>query len=593
MSGQSSGGASESSPHTGDPHIGRVLDGRYRIEDVLGSGGVGVVYLAEHIDLQRKVAIKILHEQLGELTELQMRFKREGQVLSALSHPNIVAINDFGIADKLPFLVMELLHGRTVADLIDDDGPPPPEIALHIARQMLRGLAYAHARGIIHRDLKASNVFLVALPESPYHVKLLDFGLAKIFSTEDGDDPLEDDTLTKAGTILGTPAYMSPEQASGSPVDERADVYSGAAVIFELLTGRYPFLGGTRAEMIRAHMVEPVPVIEEARPGLSVCPELQALVSKALDKDRQKRFTNAGAMLEALDALPTPAVQYDAQIARRMVFRDPSDEKVSNDDATLARAPSTQPPTLDGAAGAPKAPGKAATWRSPRAILLVAALLVVGALAAALVTFSGSGSNDRRRDVQDTGNGAGAVEKQAATRPPTGDDEASNPSAGQGGEPAGAQTPTELPVGQLAPVDPFFEVLPEPMRRYHVKVRAGQVLERRDRRMLMALQRASPSDPRPALILAHHFVDIGFFSDALARYEQAVEIDPACRGDGRMLRDLIRMAASPAVGDRAGGLIERTYARDALPEVEAAAARELDPDGLERLTRLRSRLLPP
>ncbi|MEM9192640.1 MAG: protein kinase [Myxococcota bacterium] len=304
MSRRSSGGvaSSDDSPWSGDPLIGRVLDGRYRIEDVLGTGGVGVVYRAEHLKLRHQVAIKVLHDQLGGIDELRIRFQREGQALSALSHPNIVAINDYGIHDGMPYLVMELLVGRTLADLIDDDGPPSADVVLDIMRQVLRGLSFAHDRGIVHRDLKAANVFLVALPDAPHHAKILDFGLAKIFSTEDGD---ADPTLTKSGTILGTPAYMAPEQASGSPVDERADVYSAGVLLFEMLAGRYPFQAATRADMLRAHMLEPLPELEEARPGLTIVPELRALVRKAMAKERVNRFSDAGAMLAAVEALPS------------------------------------------------------------------------------------------------------------------------------------------------------------------------------------------------------------------------------------------------------------------------------------------------
>ncbi|MCA9609964.1 MAG: serine/threonine protein kinase, partial [Myxococcales bacterium] len=208
-----------------DPLIGRVLDQRYRIETVLGAGGVGVVYRAEHTGLRRPVALKVLRHGFEENPHLRRRFEREARVLSQLSHPNVVALTDYGIADGLPFLVMELLEGRTLEDLLEEEGPPAPRVALDIVRAVVRGLAFAHDRSVLHRDLKPGNVFLQSLPDDPHHVKLLDFGLAKLLvdeETSSGEEP----TLTKAGTIVGTPAYMSPEQASGGRVDPRSDVYS-------------------------------------------------------------------------------------------------------------------------------------------------------------------------------------------------------------------------------------------------------------------------------------------------------------------------------------------------------------------------------
>src|SRR5690606_36548179 len=182
-----------------DPLIGRVLDQRYRIETVLGAGGVGVVYRAEHTGLRRPVALKVLRHGFEENAHLRRRFEREARVLSQLSHPNVVALTDYGIADGMPYLVMELLEGRTLEDFLEEEGPPPARIALEIVRAVVRGLAFAHDRGVLHRDLKPGNVFLQALPDDPNHVKLLDFGLAKLLFDEDNQSG-EDPTLTKTGT---------------------------------------------------------------------------------------------------------------------------------------------------------------------------------------------------------------------------------------------------------------------------------------------------------------------------------------------------------------------------------------------------------
>ncbi|MFW6052262.1 MAG: serine/threonine-protein kinase, partial [Myxococcota bacterium] len=288
----------------GEALLGRVLDGRYRIHAVLGTGGVGVVYRAEHTALARPVAIKVLHGYFGEREDLRLRFEREAKVLSALAHPHIVAITDYGVAEGMPYLAMELLEGCTLAELLRERGPLAPETALDIARGILRGLAFAHARGVLHRDLKPANVFLQRLPDDPYHVKLLDFGLAKM--VEPDDEEVDELTLTRSGTVLGTPAYMSPEQASGATVDAPTDVYSAGCVLYELFGGQPPFRAETRPELIRKHMLSPVRSLAEIREGAQPSPELEAVLEKALAKDPRERFADAGEMLAAVDALPRP-----------------------------------------------------------------------------------------------------------------------------------------------------------------------------------------------------------------------------------------------------------------------------------------------
>ena len=198
-----------------DSLIGRKLDGRYEVLARLGEGGVGVVYRGRQVQLGRLVAIKVLHQDAAAIPEWRRRFEREARALSALAHPNVVPVTDFGIDRGVPFLVMELLQGKTLADLIKE-GPLPLWRALDIARQTLRGLAFAHGKGIVHRDLKPANVFLQALPDQADHVRLLDFGMVKFLEGASSRNPAAE-TLTRAGVVFGTPAYMSPEQAKGAP----------------------------------------------------------------------------------------------------------------------------------------------------------------------------------------------------------------------------------------------------------------------------------------------------------------------------------------------------------------------------------------
>ena len=197
---------SKSDPQT-DPLVGRTLDGRYEVLGRLGEGGVGVVYRGRQTHLGRFVAIKVLHQDAAGIPEWRRRFEREARALSALAHPNVVPVTDFGIDGGVPFLVMELLQGKTLQDLIKE-GPLPLGRTLDIFRQTLRGLAFAHSKGIVHRDLKPANVFLQELPDQADHVRLLDFGMAKFL--EGSGSRTVPENLTRAGIVFGTPAYMSP-----------------------------------------------------------------------------------------------------------------------------------------------------------------------------------------------------------------------------------------------------------------------------------------------------------------------------------------------------------------------------------------------
>jgi serine/threonine-protein kinase len=283
-----------------DPFVGRVLDARYEIVERLGEGGVGLVYRAKDAKVGQPVAIKMLQQHAAEVPEWRQRFEREAKVLYALDHPNIVKVSDSGIDSDLPYLVMELLQGKTLADLIDE-GPLPAPRALDIARQLLRGLAFAHGKGIVHRDLKPANVFLQALPDQADHVTLLDFGMAKFLEGSSSRSLV--DNLTRTGTIFGTPSYMSPEQGRAEPVDARSDVYAAGVILFELLTGRTPFAGDSLQDKMRAHLVDPIPSLADACPDLSIAAFLQPVVDRAMAKKAASRFPDAASMLAALEAI--------------------------------------------------------------------------------------------------------------------------------------------------------------------------------------------------------------------------------------------------------------------------------------------------
>jgi serine/threonine-protein kinase len=287
--------------------VGQVIDGRYRIVSMLGAGGVGAVYRAEQLAGGPMVALKLLHEEYGADADPRERFQREARALSGLVHPNIVGVVGYGMTTlaeggAVPYLVMELLDGMPLDSFLEKH-EPEPALALQLVRQVVAGLAYAHAQGVIHRDMKTENVFVARLADGSYCAKILDFGLAK-FVDDQRWGPAQ--KLTMTGAVLGTPAYMSPEQGTGGRADQRSDVYSTGIVLFEALTGTWPFLGEDRIAMLKMHLLSPVPKLADTKDGLEVRPELQAVLERAMAKLPDQRFANAGEMAAALDAVPSP-----------------------------------------------------------------------------------------------------------------------------------------------------------------------------------------------------------------------------------------------------------------------------------------------
>ncbi|HJL16689.1 MAG TPA: serine/threonine-protein kinase [Sandaracinaceae bacterium LLY-WYZ-13_1] len=284
-----------------DPLLGKVFDERYRIEEPLGEGGIGRVFKARHLTLGRLVALKVLLTRYESIPVLKQRFEREARALAALSHPNIVTVTDFGVSEGNPYIVMELLEGRDLSVLVAGE-PLAPKRVFDIVRQTLRALHYAHDQGLVHRDLKPHNVFVRSLDDGTDHVEVLDFGLARFV----GDAARSSPKLTRQGALIGTPAYMAPEQASGEEVDARADVYAVGCVLFEALTGRRVFETADPGEMLRAHLLSSPPTLAQADPGLEVSPSLEAFVQKALSKSPSGRFDSAKEMPSSTRSDRTP-----------------------------------------------------------------------------------------------------------------------------------------------------------------------------------------------------------------------------------------------------------------------------------------------
>ncbi|MFO0561323.1 MAG: protein kinase [Polyangiales bacterium] len=301
-------------PSTNAPPIpvGRIVNGRYRLLEVLGEGGMGVVYRAEQIPLGREVALKVLRSSGPGDESFRQRFFLEASLTSQISHRNLVTIYDYGRIEDGDgsvdsfYLAMELLRGVSLFDRIDLRGALAPIEAVRIAQDILRGLRVVHKHGIVHRDLKPANVMLVPDDEGRETAKVLDFGLVKQLpkgpSKTIGGSP-----VTQAGSFLGTPEYMSPEHLDPTDVDERADLYAVGVILFEMLAGRPPFQGNRHLETLLAHMTNPVPPIRKLNTKSTVSSELEAIVRKLLEKQRDQRYANADAVLSELAKLPESA----------------------------------------------------------------------------------------------------------------------------------------------------------------------------------------------------------------------------------------------------------------------------------------------
>lgn len=280
-----------------DPNLGRVLRSRYRLESRLGQGGMGVVYRGVQLPINRPVAVKLMLPGLpGEQFVREQRFRREAEATASLREEHTVRVFDYGVTEQRePFLIMELLQGEDLQQHLQKAGRLEPERALGFARQILRGLAEAHALGITHRDLKPSNVFLSRRHTGDVCVKVVDFGIARF------DLRRSSVQLTHQGALIGTPGYMPPEQLQGENVDHRGDLYSFGVLLFELLTGRLPFPPGPLPSLWQAHISSPPPRLQELVPAFPALPSLQALLDRLLAKRPQDRFADCPAALCALN----------------------------------------------------------------------------------------------------------------------------------------------------------------------------------------------------------------------------------------------------------------------------------------------------
>jgi eukaryotic-like serine/threonine-protein kinase len=270
---------------TSSKMIGTVLSGRYRLEAKLGSGGMSTVYLARDTTLDRPVAVKVMHREMSEQADQLERFRQEARAVAKLSHPNVVSVIDAGEDGGYPYIVFEYVEGETLKARINRIGALDTQEALAYAIEIARGLTVAHARNMVHRDIKPQNVLI----DNEGRAKLTDFGISR---------QLEQDGMTATGRVLGTTDYVAPEQAMGRGADQRSDIYSLGVVLFEMLTGGVPFEADSQVGVAMKHVNEELPDVQAERPELSAATAL--VVERATAKDPAKRYADIGEMIDDL-----------------------------------------------------------------------------------------------------------------------------------------------------------------------------------------------------------------------------------------------------------------------------------------------------
>jgi eukaryotic-like serine/threonine-protein kinase len=351
-----------------DPLLGRVFDGRYRVEARIGEGGMGVVYRATHIALNKTIAVKVLRAEMTRDADAVQRFAQEAQAASSIGHENIVDISDFGrLPDGNAYFVMEYLNGRALSDLIKLGGALPVVDALSILKQVAGALGAAHQRGIVHRDLKPDNIHVLKRGELDNFVKVLDFGIAKVGSNN---------KLTRTGTVFGTPHYMSPEQAAGQSVDARTDIYALGVIMYEMFAGHVPFDADTFMAVLTKHMFEKPAPLQSPQAGRYLG-ALERITMRALEKKPDQRYQSMFELIADLDRAAGGQLPVLTEAARPNAALADALEPRSKSEMDLAAV--TAPPDLD-PSDAPVLPG----GRSRTGLLVAAG---AGLLLAGLVGF--------------------------------------------------------------------------------------------------------------------------------------------------------------------------------------------------------------
>jgi len=557
---------------------GVILDGRYQVIEVIGEGAMGKVYRAERLKLGRIVAIKVMNEAMNERLRDDVagrrRFEREATAMAKLEHPHCASVLDIGVHDSRPYVVMDFVSGTNLTKLIDE-GPVPIDRAVEITRQVLSGLAHAHELGITHRDIKPANIVLSQKAGLGDHVKILDFGLARLSE--------ESSNLT-TGVILGTPSYMAPEQIRGIVIDGRADLYACGIMLFELLTATKPFrtAGNDPLGICMMHINEPAPRLADVLPGRDFG-ALEQVVARALEKDRERRFATAGefatAMSEAigrpgrvtpaagvtipLPAGPRPKAAPRGKDVSELASAATSALTVESVTPPPGRPSPSPPPTaltvpLAPVASPPSQPSPSPPPTAPRRrwIAIGGAVLAIVAVAAGVVFVAG------------TRGGASPASAPAASPSPS--------------PPVTIDTEAAAPPQAPSVEDPVAELI----ARADGMAAGGRLKPAID--LLAKARKTYPQDPRLPYHAGVIYLDKMYFADGLPLVRAAITLDPAYRSDDTLIKLLVRGFNATAsydgtiarflredIGEAAKPYLEDTAKHHPNPIVRNRAAAEL------------------
>jgi hypothetical protein len=556
-------GVEATPPSSPDPRVGSLLQGRYRILSQLASGAMGVVYRGERVQLGRPVAVKFLHPWIAAQKAFLGRFENEARAMSRLSHPNCVSVIDFGV-DGSPYLVMDFVTGQTLRHSLEA-GRLPVSRALPIVRQILAGLAHAHAHGIVHRDLKPENLILSAEAGLEDHLQILDFGLAK----------LRDGPAMTAGLAVGTPSYMSPEQTGADgAIDARTDIYTVGVLLFEILTGRKPFQSQNVGELLLMHRETAPPLLRETSPESGYSAELEAVVSKALSKFGDQRFQSAAEFSAAIGAtpegrgvgpavgarLPSVGTGVGAGVPRVPGAPSPADATIVDSPSAISRIPGVaaakaEGTASDGAKDLAKDVTKSGVTKKGQRGLVWGGLGLAALAVAALLVGRALRSNEK--------SSAGT---EAAAGPARGAETAeTSKRAKSAGSKVVAAEPATPPPSAPAPADATGEPSLEQARQLAARGEWQPAVAE-----LKRLRAAKPHDADAAYLLATIYFDHHHWSDGLTTAQIAVREDPALKADPDLIKGAIQSLVSDPTYERSQTFL-RGLGAPSVPFVKEAA----------------------
>ena len=570
-----------------DPRVGQVLQGRYRILERVAAGAMGVVYRGERVELSRAVAVKFLHPWIAAQQTFRTRFETEARAMSRLNHPNCVSVIDFGVEGS-PYLVMDFITGGTLRKVLEW-GRLSPVRAVAIARQVLAGVAHAHAQGIIHRDLKPDNMILTDTDGLPDHVKILDFGLAK----------LRDGPAKTSGLAIGTPSYMSPEQ-TGAPgeIDGRTDIYAVGVVMHEMLAGAKPFASEKVAEILLMHRDQAPPPLRQVVPAAGISPALEAVVLRAMAKKPDERYQTAAAFAAALEEVPeaamrmtvgsrTPAPAAGRPAANQAAAPAVGVPAIGDGDKTIADSPelAAARAASAGAAPPPEPAAEAPTVAAPSA---PAKPSPAPSRVPSPVTSSGSGAGGARRWLSIAALALAAIglvfvglwKRPRGRIPPGGSGVAMAPAVPAGADrPAAPLPPLPSATATVAPPAPPPPAPPPPSAESRRSDAQRLVAANEWEQALVVLQKAEKEHPEDAAVAAD-LANLALEHKRWAEGAQAARVagqrDPKWRGDERLVKNLIRSLGSDKGYERTEDVLHG-FGPPAIPFLKKAAAHDKSP----------------